>query len=171
MIGWADTGPVEPQDEAPTTRIPEYEIQGEGSSEHDLQVLWHHAGALEGSTDDAASVEAVLRHPTSRVFVAIADGRLIGSLIAGWDGWRGAMYRLVVDPAWRRRGIATELVRHAEEHLRDQGAVRVGALVMEGETDAEAFWSSVGYQPHEGDRRFVRMLGDRGATAPPSARR
>jgi ribosomal protein S18 acetylase RimI-like enzyme len=123
-----------------------------------LLTLWREADALESSTDDPASIEAAISHPTSGVFVAESRGEVIGSVIAGWDGWRGGIYRLAVLPEWRRRGIATELVRRAEAHLRERGAVRIAAIVMTGETNAEAFWASVGYEHLEGARRYVRTF-------------
>jgi ribosomal protein S18 acetylase RimI-like enzyme len=144
---------------AMSEEMPEFVIrEGRADEGDDLLRFWVQAGAMRSSTDDLASVEHVVRHPTSRVLVTEEGGRLVGSLIVGWDGWRGAMYRLVVDPGRRRLGIATALVRRGEDHLRELGAVRVAALVMEGEEHAEAFWSSMGYAPHPGDRRFVRML-------------
>ena len=42
---------------------------------------------------------------------------LSGTVIASWDGWRGAMYRLAVLPSLRRRGIAAALVDEGERRL------------------------------------------------------
>ena len=54
----------------------------------------------------------------ARLFVAEDEGRLLGTLIAGFDGWRGNMYGMAVEPDQRRRGVGTALVRHAETWLR-----------------------------------------------------
>ena len=83
---------------------------------------------------------------------------MIGSLIAAWDGWRGSFYRLAVDPAWRRRGIATALVRRGEERLRDLGAERLTAIAVGSDSEANGLWLSVGYQRQSDRARFVRML-------------
>ena len=45
------------------------------------------------------------------LLLAEAGGRIVGSLIVAWDGWRGSFYRLAVHPDWRRRGVATALIR------------------------------------------------------------
>ena len=56
-------------------------------------------------------------------------GLIVGAVIAGWDGWRGNIYRLAVDAGHRRRGIGLQLVRAAEQYLHDCGVRRVTALV------------------------------------------
>jgi ribosomal protein S18 acetylase RimI-like enzyme len=88
-------------------------------------------------------IPALLSHgPAARLIVAEPDGRIIGSLIAAFDGWRGNMYRLAVHPEYQRRGIARCLVDEAHEWLRGQGCRRITALV-EGDHDyATSFWES-----------------------------
>src|SRR2546430_9986278 len=41
--------------------------------------------------------------------VAESGGRVVGSVVGGWDNWRGHVYRLAVHPAFRRRGLGREL--------------------------------------------------------------
>jgi ribosomal protein S18 acetylase RimI-like enzyme len=92
------------------------------------------------------------------LLVAEIEGELVGSVIAGWNGWRGSLYRLAVDPDHRRAGVATRLVRHAEHRLMELGAVRIDAVVDEGDVAATRFWASVGYRPHQHRSRFKRDL-------------
>lgn len=83
---------------------------------------------------------------------------MVGTLIATWDGWRGNMYRLAVEPAHRRQGIALALVRSGEMRLRDRGARRTTALVAGDDPVACALWASAGYHAELGTARFVRNL-------------
>ena len=82
----------------------------------------------------------------------------MGALIAGWDGWRGNMYRLAVHPDHRRRGVGRRLLDAGEEHLRGLGARRVTALVAHGDEVAGAFWDSAGYPVDPVIGRRVRNL-------------
>jgi ribosomal protein S18 acetylase RimI-like enzyme len=82
----------------------------------------------------------------------------VRTLIVGWDGWRGALYRLAVLPEWRRRGIARLLVGEAERRLRESGARRVAAMVIADHDQAVSFWSALGYGADPRLGRFVRML-------------
>jgi len=117
--------------------------------------LWRRSGSVLTLTDDVASIELLLRRDPEALLVAVADGAVIGSLIVGWDGWRGELYRLAVDPSWRRRGVATSLVREGEARLRDLGTRRISAIVMSAHDRARAFWRSMGYEAAP-QTRFVR---------------
>ena len=80
------------------------------------------------------------------LLIAFTKGTVIGSLIGGWDGWRGYFYRLVVDETWRRKGTATALVRESERGLYDLGARRIYAAVLAHERPARELWRAAGYE-------------------------
>jgi len=124
--------------------------------------LWRIDDVAASRTDDEEALEALEGHPTSTLLVAEAGGTIVGSMIVGWDGWRGELYRLVVAPSHRRNRVATELVRAGERRLLDQGARRISVLVLEEADAAAAFWRSVGYEQHDGMSRFVRVADGSG---------
>ena len=120
--------------------------------------LWAAMGLGIRSTDTGGSIDALLASDPGSVLVAEEDGADVGTLIAGWDGWRGNMYRLGVLPEYRRRGIATALVHEGERHLRERGAARVVAAVGEENQRAIEFWEAVGYVIQD-VHRLVKDIG------------
>lgn len=92
------------------------------------------------------------------LLVAEVEGGIVGALIAGSDGWRGNMYRLVVQEDNRRQGIGIALVRAGEEALRRRGVSRVTALVAFDDDAASGFWECAGYPIDGGMGRRVRDL-------------
>jgi len=112
--------------------------------------------ATPGVRDTEDSYARVVDAEHTWLFVAVDGDRIVGTLIAGWDGWRAALYRLAVDPDYRRRGIARALVSVGEERLREAGARRIGALVMRAEEHAQDFWRGIGYTEDTRVKRFVR---------------
>jgi ribosomal protein S18 acetylase RimI-like enzyme len=107
--------------------------------------LWAGADAHPTTTDDAASVTALVQRDADALLVAEIGGRMVGTLMATWDGWRGNMYRLAVLPDVRRRGIATALVHEGERRLAALGCRRVSALVVDIDDHAADFWVGVDY--------------------------
>ncbi|SDI99576.1 GNAT family acetyltransferase [Paraburkholderia steynii] len=78
-------------------------------------------------------------------FVAVKDGAIVGTVMAGYDGHRGWLYSLAVEAAARRLGIGTLLVRHAEAALTARGCPKVNLQVLSAKADVQAFYESLGY--------------------------
>jgi ribosomal protein S18 acetylase RimI-like enzyme len=118
--------------------------------------LWHAAEAEPTHTDDPDSLRRLLGHDAAALLVAEEDGDILGTVIAAWDGWRGSIYRLVVAPDRRRRGLGRALLVRAQRRLADVGATRLQAIVVATDGQATSFWQSTGWsqQPHR--LRFVR---------------
>jgi ribosomal protein S18 acetylase RimI-like enzyme len=118
--------------------------------------LWKVAGIKSGSMDEMRAMRTRLRRDRDLFLVACQGPRLVGTLIAGWDGWRGSMARLAVDPSYRRQRVAHRLVQAAEARLWKKGAKRIGALVFSDNMAGEQFWLAAGYAPEPNIRRFVK---------------
>jgi ribosomal protein S18 acetylase RimI-like enzyme len=121
-----------------------------------ILALWSAAEAAPTVTDDASSIDRLIHRDRAAFFVAEEDGTVVGSLIAGFDGWRGHLYRMAVHPDFRRRGFARALVAEAEEHLHAIGCKRISAMVLEEEAHAVGFWTAIGYAQQPEIGRFVK---------------
>jgi len=124
--------------------------------------LWRTVHRAAGETDDPRGLSALRELDASALLVAELDGRIVGSLIAAWDGWRGNMYRLTVLPDLWRQGIATRLVAAGDAHLEARGARRISALVREEDERVRRFWLFAGYEHDEGTGRYVKTITERG---------
>jgi len=120
--------------------------------------FWAASDAVPSLTDDVAGVEALLARDPRALLVADVDGRIAGTIVVGWDGWRACLYRLAVLPELRRHGIATALVAAAETQLQELGARRLHLIVVADEEAAAGFWESAGYQQQAGRLRFVKNV-------------
>ena len=120
--------------------------------------LWQRAGAIPSLTDTLVELEQLIAHQGDGLLVAVEDGVIVGSVIGGWDGWRGNIYRLAVAPEARRRGLARRLVDDAVRVLRARGAHRISALVERHEAHAVGFWDSLTDQGWRRDERMLRYI-------------
>lgn len=77
--------------------------------------------------------------------VAVEGGRVLGTILAGYDGHRGWLYKLAVHPNARSRGVACRLVRAAERRLAAMGCAKVNLQVRDTNREAAGFWTHMGY--------------------------
>ena len=118
--------------------------------------IWNEAGSMTSITDNIEVLRRLLRLNNTALLVAEHQNKLIGTVIAGWDGWRGNIYRLAVLPAYRKRGIGRFLVNEAENFLISKGAQRIGGLVAKEEPLAVSFWDALADDGFKRDSSFVR---------------
>ena len=108
------------------------------------------------STDTPEDLGALLRHDAGALIVAEESGRVVGTVVAAWDGWRGSVYRLAVDPAHRRVGLGGRLLREAERRLAALARRRMHAIVVGSDAQAVAFWESTTWELQRGQLRYVK---------------
>lgn len=120
--------------------------------------LWRAAESRPSATDTDRALEFLLVRDPESLLIAEAEGTIVGSVIVGWDGWRGSFYRLAVHPQWQRRGLATGLIHAGEERLQGLGAIRLTAIVASEQQGAMGLWEALGYERQADTSRFIRVL-------------
>ena len=108
--------------------------------------------------DSATALERLLDRDPEALILAQDARNLVGTVIAGWDGWRCHLYRLAVATHRRREGIGTALLLRAEERFTLLGGVRADAMVLRENELAVRTWRANGYQPQAEWARWVKGL-------------
>ena len=125
--------------------------------------LWDEVGVTPKVSDSIEGLTGLLNQPGGILLVATIDARIVGTVIGGWDGWRGNIYRLAVSPDYRRQGIARRLVKEISIALYAKGAQRLSALVEHEHPWAVNFWNSMQDLGFEHDPTLVRYKAERPA--------
>ncbi len=84
-------------------------------------------------------------------------GQVQGTVMAGYDGHRGWLYAVAVDPQLRQRGIGRALVEHGCAELAARGCTKVNLQVRAGNESAASFYEGLGFA-REPRISFGRML-------------
>jgi len=108
--------------------------------------------------DTGAAIATLHLRDPDALILAMDGDRIVGTVIAGWDGWRCHLYRLAVSPGRRREGIARALISAAEARFRILGATRVDAMVLDDNEQAHRIWIACGYHRQDEWARWIKPL-------------
>jgi len=127
------------------------EVREYHSADHDSVVLLWDCVFLNstGHNEPHGAIDRKVATNDGLFFVAADTRAIVGTVLAGYDGHRGWLYSLAVAPDWRRRGIASQLVRHAERALSRLGCPKLNLQVRADNTEVVAFYESLGFHTEE----------------------
>jgi ribosomal protein S18 acetylase RimI-like enzyme len=117
----------------------------EAADEPALVALWRDCGLTKPWNDPHKDILRKLRVQPDLLLVAVADGAIVGSVMAGYEGHRGWINYLAVAPSQRRRGLGRELMREAERRLFALGCPKINLQIRSDNRDVIAFYERIGY--------------------------
>ncbi|MFB7843571.1 GNAT family N-acetyltransferase [Microbacterium sp. NPDC056052] len=143
--------------------------------------LWEDAGLTRPWNDPRADIERKLAVQPELFLVAeervqdrpvaadaaepdaepdAADARIVGSVMAGYDGHRGWLYYLASASDRRGAGIGRALVAEAERLLLAMGCPKVQLMVRVGNEQVLGFYDALGYERFEVGNTGKRLIHD-----------
>jgi ribosomal protein S18 acetylase RimI-like enzyme len=99
--------------------------------------------------DPATAIRMKLAAGRDLFLVAEVDGAVVGTVMGGYDGHRGWVYAVAVLPEYRRRGIATALIRRLEADLAERGCVKINLQVRSSNPGVVSFYEGLGFRVEE----------------------
>ena len=108
--------------------------------------LWRRSGLANRPGDGRKDVLMKLERDSCLFLVAQEGSRIIGAVMGAWDGRRGWIYHLAVDPAFRRRGVATKMLREVERRMCTKGVPRVHSMVFDRNAASLSLFEGLGYE-------------------------
>jgi ribosomal protein S18 acetylase RimI-like enzyme len=111
--------------------------------------LWRAAGLVRPQNDPFKDIARKIRVNPEWFLVAEEKGRIVGTVMAGYEGHRGWINYLAVEPSRRRCGLGRLLLAEAERLLRAAGCPKINLQVRTGNTAAMEFYRSIGFAPDD----------------------
>jgi len=110
--------------------------------------LWENAGSgiHVRRSDEPAEIQKKLQRDPDLFLVAEAEGRMIGTVIGGFDGRRGIIYHLAVEANFRQHGIGALLMDEVERRLKAKGCLKCYLMVTAENDNAMRFYEQRGWE-------------------------
>lgn len=122
--------------------------------------LWQEAGLTRPWNNPYQDIRRKLTVQPELFLVAVLDGALVGTVMAGYDGHRGWLYYLASAPSRRGEGIGRRLVERAEELLTEMGCPKVQLMVRTENLEVHDFYAALGYEPFATWNTGKRLIAD-----------
>ncbi|MBC3246860.1 GNAT family acetyltransferase [Pseudomonas lurida] len=116
--------------------------------QHRAQVvaLWEEAFGCDTAHNlPTLAIDKKLAVNDGLFFVATDKKTVVGTILAGYDGHRGWLYSVAVHADYRRHGLGSSLVRHAEQALTALGCMKVNLQITSGNDGVAGFYEALGY--------------------------
>lgn len=101
------------------------------------------------NADQRDEIERYLKRNKGLSQIAVVDGKIVGTVLAGHDGRRGFIHHMAVMPQYRRKGIAKSMATTAIEKLAEEGIVKTHIFTYCDNNAGQSFWSSLGFEKRE----------------------
>jgi ribosomal protein S18 acetylase RimI-like enzyme len=115
------------------------------SDEEHVIALWSRCGLARAWNDPRKDIARKEREHPELFLVALSGATLVASVMAGYDGHRGWMNYLAVDPERQRTGLGRAMVQEAEHRLRALGCAKINLQIRRDNVQAAEFYSRLGY--------------------------
>lgn len=118
--------------------------------------LWNACGLVRPWNDPKKDIQRKLTTQPELFLVVEKEGGVLGSAMVGYEGHRGWVYYLAVDPSCQGQGIGQALMQEAEHLLMERGCPKIQLLVRSNNSQVLDFYGKLGYETSD-----VVMLGKR----------
>lgn len=124
--------------------------------------LWRACGLTRPQNDPQKDIARKSKvNPEWFLVAEDATGRVVGTVMAGYEGHRGWINYLGVAPAWQRGGLGRRLMDEAEARLRAAGCPKINLQVRPDNRAAIAFYERIGFAVEGAVSLGKRLESDR----------
>ena len=115
------------------------------TDESDVIDLWHRCRLVVPQNDPHKDIEMKLQVQPELFLVGMISNRIVSTVMSGYDGHRGWIYYLAVDPDFQRNGIGRRMVEKTEKKLRQLGCPKINLQVRNSNKSVIAFYQHIGF--------------------------
>jgi ribosomal protein S18 acetylase RimI-like enzyme len=126
----------------------------------DIITLWEKAGISVGSTDSEMEIKKMLNMNPNLFLIGKLKGNIIAVVMGGFDGRRGYVHHLAVDPIHQRKGYGKMIMDELINQFRRNGVHKVHLFIEKNNQDVVNFYKNLGWQTRD-DLTMMSFVPDK----------
>jgi ribosomal protein S18 acetylase RimI-like enzyme len=107
--------------------------------------LWQRCNLTVPWNDPILDIDRKKKHQPELFLVGLVENRLIATAMGGYDGHRGWIYYLTVDPDFRKRGFGSLIIKEVEQQIKRTGCPKINVMVRKSNQAIVDFYNNHGY--------------------------
>ena len=132
--------------------IPEYE--------NAVIELWERCELTSPWNNPNVDIERKLKVNPEMFLVGMIDGKVAATVMGGYEGHRGWVNYLAVDPQYRRQGLGRQMMEAVEKKLLEKGCPKINIQIRVDNSEALAFYDKIGYKTDDVISMGKRLIED-----------
>ena len=130
--------------------------------ENAVVALWERCGLTRPWNNPRKDLERKLKVDPGLFMVGLIKDKIAASAMGGYEGHRGWVNYLAIEPDFQRHGLRRQMMQAIEEKLLTLGCPKVNLQVRTGNVKAIEFYKRIGYSPDEAVSMGKRLIEDKG---------
>ncbi|MEM9774658.1 MAG: GNAT family acetyltransferase [Chloroflexota bacterium] len=115
-----------------------------------ILALWKAAGIILSRSDTPAGLKQKLERDSDLFFVLEDESsRLIGAVMGSYDGRRGWINHLAIDPTYQGKGLGKIMMTELEKRFKAIGCEKINLLIEPTNAAVQSFYEGIGYTADE----------------------
>ena len=108
--------------------------------------LWKECNLVVPWNDPQKDIDRKMKVDPHPFLVGTLDGKIVASVMGGYEGHRGWINYLAVSPDHRRNGYAKQIMEAVEQLIRETGSPKINLQIRMTNLEAIRFYESIGYK-------------------------
>jgi ribosomal protein S18 acetylase RimI-like enzyme len=131
-----------------------------GNDEQAVLALWQRCNLTRPQNNPKLDIKRKLKVNPELFFVGIVNSKIMATVMAGYEGHRGWVNYLGVDPTYRNKGLGRQMMKTVEEKLGAMGCPKINLHVRTDNPEALKFYGKIGYKIDEVHSLGKRLVND-----------
>jgi ribosomal protein S18 acetylase RimI-like enzyme len=128
--------------------------------EKEVIALWERCNLVRPVNNPQKDIERKLKVNPELFLIGLIDGKVVATAVGGYEGHRGWVNYLGVDPSQQKKGLGRQIMRALEEKLLEKGCPKLNLQVLTTNTEAMKFYERIGYKKDDVISMGKRLISD-----------